>query len=340
MTQPRLSSSPIGTPLLLFLTSALALFAAGSAKGADPMPDAMASTVAVEGRLLAPDGAPIANATNAVTVACYAAADAETAYATAAATLATDVNGDYAALLPVTLPPDDATQMWVGITPDGGTEIVPRTRVSTAPFAIRAASVDLIKADTLAFSNLSARALEGTPNATIGTLAVSQNAYLQQLPQNIGKLDIGTLHLGAYSSLAALHAEQGGLDTAYWNNIRADVGGTSTPGGRFPAVTNTVTAQADGFVCFYIQFALGDIVLLTENCHVSITVGDIPLMENRRLTFSASSEQEKYSCRAIVFPIRKGETATLTLSYAGAPAVAKYATFRRKIRLYSFGAEP
>ena len=119
---------------------------------------ARAETVTYEGRWIGAGGDAVANAAVAATLNVYAAEADATPLATKGVTLSTDGGGYFVATADVRDLPKGAATFWLGVVPEGGSEISPRMRVSPAPFAIRAAEARVLEVDELS--------IEGTVEAT------------------------------------------------------------------------------------------------------------------------------------------------------------------------------
>lgn len=292
--------------------TALAAFLAAAAAAATT------TTISHEGRLLRADGSADASATRGATVACYVSADASEPYATSATTISTDANGDFAVLLPVTLPESGVNEMWFGITPEGGSEIVPRTRVSAAPYVVRAASAAVISAPAVSCDGLTVESFESEPSLSAETAVVNGSLKVASVPDGVVDLAIDTLAADGGSCLSLMRRNSGDYDTAYWDHVSADaeISLTATTG-FFSFDYNeekscSVSAAADGFACFYIRAHIEHDNLSDYYAEATITVGNATYISSRKFGNGNKDDDDK-KCRAIVIPVRAGETATLKL---------------------------
>lgn len=191
---------------------------------------ARAESFTYEGRYLGSDGQPVANTTKPATLKVYTSETTSTAAGSAQITIATDSEGYFATTADVALSgADGADTFWLGVTPEGGSEIRPRMRVSPAPFAIRAASARVLEVD----GDLK---LDGTVTITTLTNAdkVIPNTIVTSKPlsidkaglENVRNLTIGEIsraNYGMTDSLSILRTGNGAVPNFYWDNFPAEV---------------------------------------------------------------------------------------------------------------------
>lgn len=144
------------------------------------LPAASAADLALDGRWLDAGSNVVANTNFSATMNVYTN-DTTNAVAVASATvtLATDADGFFRAVATDLALPAECRTYWLGVTPDGGTEIAPRMRVSPAPYALRAAEAALLDTDRLTVDGTVTIGRLTNATATVGTVAVSNDFSLQ-----------------------------------------------------------------------------------------------------------------------------------------------------------------
>jgi len=179
---------------------------------------ARAESFTYEGRYLGSDGAPVVSTTKAAALKVYTGETTSTAAGSAQITIATDSEGYFATTADVALSgADGADTFWLGVTPEGGSEIRPRMRVSPAPYAIRAATARVLEVDgdlkldgTVTITTL-ANADKLIPNsiATSKPLSIDKAGL-----ENVRNLTIGEISRGNYrmtDSLSILRTGNGAV---------------------------------------------------------------------------------------------------------------------------------
>ena len=191
---------------------------------------ANAESFTYEGRYLGSDGEPVVSTTKAATLNVYTGETTSTAAGSAQITIATDSEGYFATTADVALSgADGADTFWLGVTPEGGSEIRPRMRMSPAPFAIRAASARVLEVDgdlrldgTVSITTL-ANADKLIPNSIVTTKPLSIDEVGLE---NVGNLTIGEIYPGHYDmtgSLSMLHTGNGAVPNFHWDEFPAEV---------------------------------------------------------------------------------------------------------------------
>lgn len=259
---------------------------------------ASAADLAFDGRWLDAGSNAVANASVPATMNVYTndAADAE-AVASAPVTLATDAEGYFLAVATnLALPPGCRTY-WLGVTPQNGTEIAPRMRVSPAPFAIRAAEARALEADELQVEGTVTIGHLTNATATVGTVAVTDNLRLQCGFGGADTLYLGGIDIGPGGPLSlfrrvshetfAIQTRGGG---SLWNGHN----------------THRIWAPDDGFVVISItpRYPQAAIHMTLDNGDFSIGCGSS--------IFNGLGFDDGRS-RHFMLPVRKKRTVTLNL---------------------------
>ena len=283
---------------------------------------AAAADVCYEGRLLDASGAVRANETLAATLRAYETEDAAEAFAEAAITIATDDEGLFAATAAVDVPAGQPS-FWIGVAPEGRDEIRPRMHVLPAPFAVVAASAELLESDgTLhlpgsvtvhAFADGASvtatnAALQGR-TTLCGDVTGAKNVYIRDLDAGNGRLSM-------------LRTQEPDRISTLWDEFAADrtveVKTTSLLLDDNDERPLDLVAEDDGFAMVMIKAEIpyydpgwffpgtGD---LMENSYAagSLENGDFGV-------FSARLQQGTGSCtRLFTFPVRRGKRVHLEL---------------------------
>jgi hypothetical protein len=295
---------------------------------------AAAADVCYEGRLLDASGAVRANETIAATLRAYETEDAaeSAAFAAVPLAIATDEDGLFAATAAVD-PPAGLDSFWIGVAPEGGAEIRPRMRVLPAPFAIVAASAELLESEgTLRLPGaVTVRKLEDdadvtATNATLqgrttlrGDVTGAKNVYIRDL-------DVGD---GRLSMLRT--ARPDGISTR-WDEFAADVtlDVATTLFSTDHSDSTTVVAIEDGFAMVMIQAE--DKSGYHSYAEAALSTGDFRIFGWTRFL-----EKEGTVTRLFTFPVRRQSPVTLELRVHHG-RLRNPVRMKAKIKLVYFGA--
>lgn len=286
--------------LLTALAAAASAFAVGAAQ------------FSFEGRWLS-GGAVQADMTTTCTVRFYASENASSATATQTGVpLKTDSEGYF--VMSCESPSSLPDVFWAGITPEGKSEISPRTKVAPVPFTLSAVKAELVKDDTF---------VEFTGTATIDRLETTGNVRVEELTLPMGSkinvrnftapnVYVDTVSLANGCMFGLFNAGSGATLTpvydsaSYEYQLEAKV---STKSGGFldfktyyydTTKSTTFTAGKDGFVIINVKSD-------KKECpygSLTLSNGSIKLINGLQF----GTEQ-----RLITVPCRKGETFQLEL---------------------------
>ena len=290
------------------------------ALGAGAALAAAAADVCYEGRLLDASGAVRANATLPATLRAYGAEDAAEAFAEASITIATDDEGLFAATAAVDVPAG-LDSFWIGVAPEGRDEIRPRMHVLPAPFAVVAASAELLESDgTLhlpgsvtvhAFADGASvtatnAALQGR-TTLCGDVTGAKNVYIRDLDAGNGRLSM-------------LRTEDPDRISTQWDEFAKDAPVAIATGHYVWEKKDVekpliILAEDDGFAMVMVKAQItppssGVPAEWMSECfaYVSLDNGDFALLNREHI------QQGTGSCtRLFTFPVRRGKVVSLTL---------------------------
>lgn len=192
---------------------------------------ARAESFTYEGRYLGSDGAPVVSTTKAATLNVYTSETTSTVAGAAQITIATDSEGYFATTADVALSgADGADTFWLGVTPEGGSEIRPRMRVSPAPFAIRAATARVLEVDgdlkldgTVTITTLT-NADKLIPNSIVTSKPLSIDKAGLENVRNLTIGEISRANYGMTDSLSILRTGNGAVPNFDWNHFPKQLG--------------------------------------------------------------------------------------------------------------------
>jgi len=309
---------------------------------------ARAESFTYEGRYLGSDGAPVVSTTKAATLNVYTGETTSTVAGSAQITIATDSEGYFATTADVALSgADGADTFWLGVTPEGGSEIRPRMRVSPAPFAIRAASARVLKVDgdlkldgTVTITTLT-NADKLIPNSIVTSKPLSIDKAGLENVRNLTIGEISRANYGPTDSLSMLRTGNGAVPNFYWDRFPADVTkrvATNNRIGKEDGVT--ITASEDGIAIIMVRTYLQGEGLDVMNQKWNITA----TLSNGQTTFLDNSVIEDGSYTGYMYnlhfyawsvPVHRGKDLTLKfkigLNYC-------YVVAEAKIQFVYFGA--
>ena len=295
---------------------------------------AAAADVCYEGRLLDASGAVQSNATIGATLRAYAAAEASEAFAERSIEIATDADGLFAATAAVDAPAG-LDSFWIGVTPEGRGEIRPRMHVSPVPFAIVAASAELLSsAGPLALGGVSsAGALAPGASVTATNATLRGNSTFRGGVTGAGGVFIRDLDPGDGRLSMLRTAQPGGISTQ-WDGFAADrtleVEADFFNGTESRAMT--IVAEDDGFAMVMIR-AVDSKHDYAGNHYVEATIhnGDFLVLDRSRLL-----EGYGVVTRLFTFPVRKGRRVLVELR-AHRTAFGHNVLGEAKIKMVYFG---
>ncbi|MBE6382493.1 MAG: hypothetical protein E7049_05720 [Lentisphaerae bacterium] len=287
---------------------------------------ARAESFTYEGRYLGSDGAPVVSTTKAAALKVYTGETTSTAAGSAQITIATDSEGYFATTADVALSgADGADTFWLGVTPEGGSEIRPRMRVSPAPYAIRAATARVLEVDgdlkldgTVTITTL-ANADKLIPNsiATSKPLSIDKAGL-----ENVRNLTIGEISRGNYrmtDSLSILRTGNGAVPDFYWHRFPADVTksvSTNNSNGKEDGVT--ITASEDGIAIIMVRTIVqGQGYDRNQNWNITATLsnGQTTFLDNSVIEDGSSDTCWMYYQHFYAWsvPVHRGKDLTLKL---------------------------
>lgn len=209
------------------------------------LPAASAADLALDGRWLDAGSNVVANATVPATVNVYTndAADA-VALTNAPVALATDSDGFFRAVATNLSLPAGCRTYWLGVTPQDGTEIAPRMKVSPAPLALHAAEARAIETETLTVEGTVTVGRLTNSTATVGSVAVTDDLAIHAIG-GFDQLYLDGIDLTGGGRLALFRKVRSGSLT-----VSVDAG--NFLGGPTPMWT---TAPDDGFLFIRMTFS-------------------------------------------------------------------------------------
>ena len=306
------------------LTVFLALLACGRANAAD---------LALDGRWLDAASNAVANATVPATMKVYTndAANA-VAIASAPVTIATDADGFFrTATTNLSLPPGCRT-FWLGVTPQDGTEIAPRMRISPAPFAFRAAEARMLDVPKLSVEGtVTIGTLSNAVNVQADTVSVEDNLTLrgdrifdQGAYRLVGDLYVKNIDLGATGHLSLFRG------TSWWDGGELDIAC------EYPAFdahnTWKLTPEDDGLFVMRLEMTSEDEFWMWNEL-LCIDNGDFAVDVNH--VTSLFSEPNR--CLFFTLPVRRRQPLTIYLDLWRSFGTAQKATLRAYYKFYYAG---
>lgn len=136
---------------------------------------AAAAELAIDGRWLDSGSNVVANATVPATVNVYTNETDAASVASGRVSLATDAEGFFRVVASDLDLPADCRIFWLGVQPDGGSEIAPRMKVLPTPFALCAAEAEYLEVDDLAVKGTVTIGTLSNATATAETVSVRDN---------------------------------------------------------------------------------------------------------------------------------------------------------------------
>lgn len=188
---------------------------------------ASAANVCYEGRWLDAHGDARRNATVSAVLAAYESEAAAEPLDSKPVMIATDGDGRFAATAKDLAVPQGLSVFWIGVTPDGGSEIRPRMRVNPAPFALVAATAKCVDAKTATLAGSShADSLKGrgsdTPcDVVAGHLVLDGTTVLKKGVTGAFNVYLDNVNLGP-GGLSMLNTESKDNISTVWENFAAD----------------------------------------------------------------------------------------------------------------------
>lgn len=270
-------------------------------------------SVYYEGRLLNAAGAVQTSCTRPATAAVYLTADAGDAHSTTNFTIRTDANGYFAQMVGGLQVPSDTAVFWLGVTPEGGSEIRPRMRVTPAPYAVSAAHAALVESDTV-----SAEGRVDIASATVrsplsaGSLHLAGPVTVSGGVSGFKGYVVDSVSLGGDATFDVLRANHPGNLTFDWDSFSADKSlSLDDTSGFFSTDYNQegeikITADDDGFALVLCRCyrGKGNDHVADYEVHMSIGNGDFDVMNNRQV----ATDGGDWAVRAWTVPVRKGKT--------------------------------
>ena len=284
--------------------------------------------VTYEGRLIDASGKVQSNTTLTATLRAYETEGAETSFAAQEGlSISTDAAGFFAATATIPVPPA-LQSFWIGVTPDGGSEIRPRMHVLPVPFAIKAFTAERLDSkDPLEFRNgrqLYANGFANEIAATVTNAELRAKASLCGNVQGAAKINIEDLDLGG-GHLSMLRTKNLDGITSDWDSFTKDgflCDAVDAIGGGDKTMTRngSVDVEDDGFATVFIRteavnpnLEAGDYVHMTIS-NGDFTIGDGANFISIKNNISTTENVTKYiTDRILTFPVRKGRQITGTL---------------------------
>ena len=273
---------------------------------------AFSVSVCYEGRYLDADGNVKANVQVPATVRAYASEDAAEALGSASARMATDAEGRFATMAEGLEVPESYSTFWIGVTPQGGSEIRPRMRVSPAPFAVVASKAEMVVSDSAVTidGDLKANAIANS-NATADDVVLTGDATLRGSVEGVKDLYIRTLDLnGGSASIMRTKAPNG--SSTQWDQFDADYSldltdTTGVFGSYNQTESKEFTAEDDGIVMVMICVAISvnDDLYWVKG---TLSNGDFLILNDTKIGVTGSDKS-----RFFTFPVRKGNKVSLSL---------------------------
>ena len=257
-----------------------------------------ATTVTYDGRLLGADGSAQTNATVGAVLRAYASNDATEPISSQNVTIQTDAEGFFSISTTSLDIPTGCMTFWLGVTPDGGSEIAPRMRVSPAPFALRAAEARALEVD----GEFKVNGKVQITNLDVAGELVSQELVVTD------HLDLKGDVVGAETLFTGDIDLNGGFFSLFrpvsrnWETMVS----VHLIGSSDKTATACFVAEDDGIVVARISMDTGDYT----RCHAFLGIdnGDF-LVSNSAVDLRLTSKHWRY----FTFPVRRGKTVIFTL---------------------------
>lgn len=273
---------------------------------------AFSASICYEGRYLDADGNVKANVQVPATIRAYAGEAGTEALGSTETMIATDPDGRFAAMADGLDVPDSCATFWIGVTPQGGSEIRPRMRVSPAPFAVVAAKAErVVSANAVTIDgDLTANAITNS-NATADNVVLTGDATLRGSVEGVKDLYVRTLDLnGGSASLMRTKAPNG--SSTQWDQFDADyrldlTDTTGVFGSYNQTESKEFTAEDDGIVMVMISVQIS-VIDDTYWVKGTLSNGDFSILNDTKIGVTGSDKS-----RFFTFPVRKGNKVSLSL---------------------------
>ena len=259
---------------------------------------ASAATLTYEGRLMSAQGTAQSSVTLPAVLNVYTSEDASTPIASGNVTINTDAEGYFATSAQGLELPLEYTTFYLGVTPEGGSEIAPRMRVSPAPFAIRAAQARALEVDgdfkvegTVQITTLTA-----ATNVTAQSVIATEDLALECGVSGMDTLYTGVIDTGLNGYLSLFRR---------WSSADIHMELSVGPYGTASDVQER-EIEEDGIVVIRAAMDTGDY----SSCTLSLYAdnGDIKAGNS-----GASAQIGSHGYRYITMPVRKGRKFKLGL---------------------------
>lgn len=300
----------------------------------------LAADVTYEGRLISSSGHAIAGETLAATLRAYETEDSADSFAESAISISTDAQGFFAATASISVP-TAYQSFWIGVTPEGDSEILPRMHVLPVPSAIKALTADRLESEEPiiipAGSSLYANNFSSDAALTVTNAEFTGSATLSGGVQGAGNIYISDLDPG--------NGHLSMLRTDNPEGISKDFG-TFVPDKTVEAWTyipeeiksTEITAEDDGFAIVSINSSMNYTDKTKQSyVHATIDNGDFVVGEGVNLLYGIDGHQY------FTLPVRKGKVVTVILkcfphgNWDGANIGRIESTAR--IKMFYFGAK-
>lgn len=273
-----------------------------------------AADVCYEGRWLDAQGDVQRNATVSAVLAAYESEAATEPLDSKSVTIATDDDGCFAVSAKGLAVPQELQVFWIGVTPDGGTEIRPRMRVNPAPFALVAAAAKRVDTKSATLSGYTkVDSLQGIGSGSPCEVVASNVTLTGATTLKGDMVGAGVVYLGgmdlAGGGLDMMNTESKDNISTMWDSFAADeeIELVQPSIFFFPTYEEgevAITAEADAIAMVMIRVDSGSDLNRT---YAWLENGDFTVLNETIIRDTRSG------ARLFTFPVRRGKTLYLRL---------------------------